>query len=111
MNRKRLESKVALITGSGRGIGKSFAKCYIEEGAQVVIADINEERARQTAGELGENAIAIALDVTKQESIDGCVDEVVKRLGKIDILINNAALFSAAPTIEIERKDTYANKR
>ena len=105
MNCKRLEDRVALITGSARGIGRSFAERYLEEGAKVVIADINIERAQETADQLGENAIAIALDVTIQESIDACVDETVERLGKIDILINNAALFSASPTVEIERKD------
>lgn len=105
MNCKRLEGRVALITGSARGIGRCFAERYLKEGAKVIIADINIDRAQETADELGEDAIAIALDVTKQESIDACVDETVKRLGQIDILINNAALFSAAPTVEIERKD------
>ncbi|MEB8432765.1 L-iditol 2-dehydrogenase [Cocleimonas sp. KMM 6892] len=105
MSAKRLEGRVALITGSARGIGRSFAKHYIDEGAKVVIADINIEQAQATAKELGENSIAIGLDVTQQESIDTCVAETIQQLGKIDILINNAALFSAAPTIEIERKD------
>lgn len=105
MNSKRLECRVALITGSARGIGRSFAERYLDEGAKVIIADINIEQAQQTANALGENCIAINLDVTQQESIDVCVVESLKRLGKIDILINNAALFSAAPTVEIERKD------
>ena len=63
----RLEEKVALITGSGRGIGKAFAECYAKEGARVVIADINFESAQSTAAQIGpEKAIAIHLDVTKQ---------------------------------------------
>lgn len=105
MNCKRLEGRVALITGSARGIGRCFAERYLKEGAKVVIADINVDQAKETADALGENCIAVSLDVTKQESIDACVAESVERLGKIDILINNAALFSAAPIIEIERKD------
>lgn len=105
MNCKRLEGRVALITGAARGIGRSFAERYIAEGAKVVIGDVNIERAEETAKELGENCIALSLDVTKQDSIDACVAESIARMGKIDILINNAALFSAAPTVEIERKD------
>ncbi|PWQ97896.1 L-iditol 2-dehydrogenase [Leucothrix arctica] len=105
MTNKRLEGRVALITGAARGIGRSFAERYLDEGASVVIADINIDRAQLTADQLGEHCTAIALDVTKQESIDACVDETVEHLGKIDILINNAALFSAAPTVEITRED------
>ena len=105
MDCKSLKDRVALITGSARGIGRSFAERYLDEGARVIIADINIEQAEETAKALGENCIAIHLDVTLQESIDACVTESIKRLGKIDILINNAALFSAAPTVEIERKE------
>lgn len=105
MNCNRLEGRVALITGAARGIGQCFAERYIKEGAKVIIADINIERAKETATALGDSAIALALDVTKQESIDACVAESVERLGKIDILINNAALFSAAPTVDIKRSD------
>ncbi len=102
----RLEGKAALITGSARGIGRSFAEAYLREGARVAIADIDIGRARETARELGEAAVAIELDVTRQESIDRAVAETVSRLGRIDILINNAALFTAAPIVEIER-DAY----
>ena len=105
MSSKRLEGRVALITGSARGIGRSFAERYLDEGAKVIIADINIEQAIRTAEALGNNCIAIGLDVTSQESIDDCVTEAIKQLGKIDILINNAALFSASPIVEIERND------
>lgn len=105
MSSSRLEGRVALITGSARGIGRCFAERYLKEGAKVVIADINIERAIKTAEALGDNCIAVRLDVTSQVSIDDCVAEVIKQFGKIDILINNAALFSAAPIVEIERED------
>jgi len=101
----RLEGKCALITGSARGIGTAFAEAYVREGAKVAIADINLEAAQRTAAAIGDAAIAVHMDVTRQESIDTAVAEVVDRLGKIDILINNAALFTAAPIVEIERKD------
>ena len=102
---RRLDGKTALITGSARGIGRAFAEAYVAEGARVAIADINIERARQTAAEIGAAAVAIEMDVTKQDSIDAAVAATVEALGGIDILINNAALFTAAPLVEIERED------
>lgn len=102
---KRLDRKTALITGAARGIGLALAKAYIREGARVAIADINIIRARKAAAELGEAAIAVEMDVTQQDSIDAGVAEAVRVFGGIDILINNAALFTAAPLVEIERAD------
>ncbi|WP_420003756.1 L-iditol 2-dehydrogenase [Arenibacterium sp. LLYu02] len=101
----RLEGKKALITGAARGIGRAFAEAYIREGAEVAIADIDIARAKATAAELGDKAVAVALDVTNQASIDACIDQTVEALGRIDILINNAAIFSAAPIVEITRED------
>ena len=99
----RLENKTALITGAARGIGLEFAKSYLGEGARVCIADIDIDRARDEVEKLGECAFAVHLDVRDQQSIDTAVDQVINRFGQIDILINNAALFSAAPIVEIER--------
>ena len=101
----RLENKTALITGAARGIGLEFAKSYVREGARVCIADIDIDRARGEAEKLGECAYAVHLDVRDQQSIDTAVDHVISRFGQIDILVNNAALFSAAPIVEIERSD------
>lgn len=102
---KRLEGKSALITGSARGIGKAFAKAYVGEGATVCIADIDLEAAGKTASEIGTQAVAVHMDVTAQGSIDSAVAETIDRLGSIDILINNAALFTAAPIVDIQRED------
>jgi NAD(P)-dependent dehydrogenase (short-subunit alcohol dehydrogenase family) len=99
----RLAGKKALITGAARGIGRAFAEAYIREGAQVAIADIDIDRARTTAAEIG--AIAVRMDVTDQASIDAAVAEAVTEMGQVDILINNAALFTAAPIVEITRQD------
>ncbi|MFL6611538.1 MAG: L-iditol 2-dehydrogenase [Pseudomonas sp.] len=103
---KRLEGKSALVTGAARGIGRTFAEAYINEGATVAIADIDLGRAQDAATELGDMAYAIKMDVTDQASIDGAIDAVVARAGKLDILINNAALFDLAPIVEITR-DSY----
>jgi NAD(P)-dependent dehydrogenase (short-subunit alcohol dehydrogenase family) len=101
---KRLNGKSAIITGAARGIGKAFAKAYVEEGATVAIADVNFEGAEKTALEIGADAYAIRLDVTDQSSIDAAVKAVEEHSGGIDILINNAALFDLAPISEITRE-------
>jgi NAD(P)-dependent dehydrogenase (short-subunit alcohol dehydrogenase family) len=101
----RFQNKVVFITGAARGIGKSFAEAFAKEGAKVVIADINIEGATTTAQEIGSNALAVKMDVTKQDSIDQSVNTAVDQLGGIDILINNAAIFTAAPITEIQRED------
>ncbi|AJE49020.1 L-iditol 2-dehydrogenase [Celeribacter indicus] len=101
----RLTGKTALITGSARGIGRAFAEAYVAEGARVAIADIDILRAETTAQEIGDAAMAVEIDVTSQQSIDRAVSETVAALGGIDILINNAAVFTAAPLTEITRAD------
>lgn len=101
----RLNGKIALITGAARGIGLAFAKSYVAEGARVAIADIDIERAKQAAAEIGASAIAVEMDVTNQQSIDDAIAHTASHFGPIDVLINNAAIFTAAPIVEIERAD------
>ena len=101
----RLAGKNALVTGAARGIGKAFANAYVLQGAKVCIADINLQAAQQTASEIGDSAIAVPMDVTRQDSIDAGVAETIRQLGSIDILINNAALFTASPIVDIQRDD------
>jgi NAD(P)-dependent dehydrogenase (short-subunit alcohol dehydrogenase family) len=101
---KRLSGKSALITGAARGIGRGFAQAYLEEGATVAIADINFDAAAQTAQELGDAAYPVQIDVSQQASIDSAIDAVVSHAGKLDILINNAALFDASETVDITRE-------
>ena len=101
----RLEGKSALITGAARGIGRAFAEAYVREGARVSIGDIDLERALDTVADIGDGAIAVELDVTQQDSIDSAIATSVEAHGQIDILINNAAIFTAAPIVEIDRAD------
>jgi NAD(P)-dependent dehydrogenase (short-subunit alcohol dehydrogenase family) len=100
---KRMNGKSALITGSAQGIGRGFAEAYIREGATVAIADINLAAAEKTAAKLGDAAYAIQIDVRTQDSINAAVAAVVSKAGKLDVLINNAALFDAAETVDITR--------
>lgn len=99
----RLRGKSALITGAGRGLGRAFAEAYAREGATVAIADIDLAAARDAAAGIGEAAYAVEIDVTRQDSIDAAIAAVVERAGKLDILVNNAAIFDAAETVDITR--------
>ena len=99
----RLTGKSALITGAARGIGRSFAEAYIKEGATVGIGDINLEAAEKTAAEIGPSAYAVHLDVTDIASVNSGVKAVETRVGSLDILVNNAALFDLAPIVDITK--------
>jgi D-sorbitol dehydrogenase (acceptor) len=103
----RLAGKTALITGAARGIGRHFATAYVREGANVAIADIDVEGAARAAEELGSAAIAVELDVTSKASIDKGIDKTIEAFDGIDILVNNAAIFSAAPIADITREDYH----
>src|SRR5208282_468604 len=97
----KIRDKVAIITGAARGIGKAIAERYVKEGGKVVIADLNEEGAKTVATALGPTALAVKLDITRQESIDATVAATVAHFGRLDILVNNAGLFDLAPIVEI----------
>ena len=100
----RFQNKNVLITGAARGIGQAFAEAFAEEGARVAIADLNMERAEKTASQI-QGSIAIKMDVTQKSSIEEGVEKAIQQLGGIDILINNAAIFTAAPIVEITEQD------
>lgn len=95
----RLEGRVAIVTGSARGLGKTYAFCLSEEGARVVIADILDARdVRQAIEERGGEALALHTDVAEEESTKEMARKTIERFGRIDILINNAAIFAGIET-------------
>jgi galactitol 2-dehydrogenase len=99
----RLADKTALITGAARGIGLEFARAYLAEGAKVALADINTDAMARAAADLGPGAYAVQMDVTDQASIDAGIASAVAKMGHLDILVNNAALFDAGPITDITR--------
>jgi 3-oxoacyl-[acyl-carrier protein] reductase len=104
---KRFNGKVALITGSAKGLGKEIAKMLAEEGASICVADISEN-IKNTAEEfksLGFNVICQVTDVSKPEEIKKMVDATCSEFGKIDCLINNAALPYQGPLMDIKWED------
>lgn len=100
----KLDGKIALVTGGARGIGKAIAERYIAEGAMVAVADILLAEAEATAAPFGDRAMAVQLDITRQPSIDAMVEAVLDRWGRIDILVNNAAVFDMGPLPEVTRE-------
>jgi 3-oxoacyl-[acyl-carrier protein] reductase len=93
----RLQDQVAIITGAGQGLGRAFALAFAAEGAKVVIAERNEERAAAVAAEIdgaGGQAIALGADVASEASTQAMAAATLERWGRIDILLNNAAIFS-----------------
>lgn len=97
----KLENKVAVVTGGARGIGAAIARAYVAEGAKVAIADVAVDAADALAREIGEQAMAVHLDVRDSASISGMIEAVAGRFGGLDILVNNAAVFDMAPLLEI----------
>ena len=102
----RLDGKTALVTGAGSGIGKCIAETYAREGARVALADIDGEAAKSAARSIGNNAIALRVDVSKKADIDGVVGETVAAFGALDILVNNAgATHVNKPMLEIDEAE------
>jgi NAD(P)-dependent dehydrogenase (short-subunit alcohol dehydrogenase family) len=86
----RLASKVALVTGGGSGIGEATVRLFVAEGASVVIADIQDERGRRVAEELGVRAAYVHADVSREADVQAAVAETVRRFGRLDCIFNNA---------------------
>jgi 3-oxoacyl-[acyl-carrier protein] reductase len=91
-----LDSRVALVTGSARGIGRAICETLAYKGTEIIIADVNLEQAQETASQLGDmfhkEALAIEVDVSKIESVQAMVKKILDKFGKIDILVNNAGI-------------------
>ena len=96
----RLESKVAIVTGGANGLGEAYSKGIAEEGASVVIADLDEKRGKKIASEIeksGGKALFVRTDVSKKLDVEKMVKTAVNQFGSIDILVNNAGILFTAP--------------
>ena len=98
----RMKDKVVLVTGGAAGIGKATALRFAEEGAKVVICDVNEEVGQATASELGEGAAFYKVNVASREEVQKWVDDAVARFGRIDVLVNNAGVLRDGQLIKFK---------
>jgi NAD(P)-dependent dehydrogenase (short-subunit alcohol dehydrogenase family) len=98
-----LQGKVTIITGGAQGIGQACARRFAREGAHVVLADVDDTRGQQLAQELG--ALYVHCDVGDSEQVNAMVARTVVRHGRIDVLVNNAGIFKAAPFLEVTEED------
>ena len=98
----RLKDRVALITGGAAGIGKATAARFIEEGARVVICDVNQQAGEAAIAELGHGAAFYKVDVTNRQAVQAWVDEVAAKYGRIDILVNNAGVLRDGILVKLQ---------
>lgn len=104
----RLKNKVAIVTGSGKGIGEGIALCFAEEGAKVVVNDLSEPDARRTVDAIkskGRQAVAVVGNVASRDVAQKMADIAVKEFGTVDILVNNAGIARPQPLDEIRQED------
>lgn len=101
-----LDGKVAVITGGSSGIGKAIAERYAWEGMEVVIADVDKERGKEVADEIG--CEFMKCDVSDQEQVKEVVDKTVEKFGKLDVMVNNAGIGSQATIEEMDIEDYHS---
>jgi NAD(P)-dependent dehydrogenase (short-subunit alcohol dehydrogenase family) len=103
--RFRLESKVALVTGAGSGIGAAISRAYAEQGARVVVAEVNQDNGRRIAEELGEAGLFRRTDVTDLASVQGAVSAAAEHFGRLDVLVNCAGIGLVGSVLETDLND------
>ncbi|SDJ17299.1 SDR family NAD(P)-dependent oxidoreductase [Salimicrobium halophilum] len=101
----RLKDKVAVVTGGSSGIGEHTVRLFVEEGAKVVISDVNDEKGQALAKELGDATVYQHADVAKEEDVEKLIQKAVDQFGKLDILFSNAGIGSLSPTHELSAED------
>lgn len=105
MSGKQLDGKIAIVTGSGSGFGEGIAHMYAQEGAQVVVADINLEGAERVARDIGAQAMAIKVDITSASDVENMVAKTLEKHGRIDIIVNNAGTtHKNQPMLDVDEK-------
>ena len=102
----RLSGKIAIITGASQGMGASHARCFVAQGAKVILGDVNEEDGAKLASELGRDALFVKQDVARKADWDTIVKLGQERFGRINVLVNNAGIIGAlASTVDLTEQE------
>lgn len=103
----KLKNKVAIITGAGSGNGRGIALRFMQEGAHIVIADVNEKGAKETAENAPQESkvLIVKTDVTKKADVEQLVAKTMETFGRIDILVNNAGIVGFTPFLNLVKKN------
>lgn len=101
----RLAGKVTIVTGAAQGFGKGIAEELYNEGAIIIVADMNYELAERVAAQMGDRACAIAVNVSDEESVAQLVGQTVEKFGGVDIMVANAGVVRSGPIAQFEKKD------
>ena len=106
--RMKLQGKVAIVTGAAQGMGRAIAMRYAQEGASVVVADLNQDTSQATADEItgaGGRAVAVRVDVRDRQQVQAMVDAAVTAFGGVDVLVNNAGVGKIIPFLDTTEQD------
>lgn len=101
----RLSEKVVIITGAAQGMGETHARLFLEEGAKVVLTDLNEEKGQALVDELGENAIFVKQNVASEEDWSNVIEKAEEAFGPVNVLVNNAGITMAKNMMDITLED------
>ncbi len=106
---KRLENRVAIVTGSGRNVGEAIARAYVEEGARVAVVDLVEDRVQSVAASINSRhpdaTLPVQCDVSSSAAVQKMVEQVIRQWGKVDILVNNVGVVDRKNVLELEEAD------
>jgi len=104
----RFAGKIVVITGAAQGIGRATAERFLSEGANVVISDVNEERLKATAEEIGtiDTLLSVITDVSRKDQVEALIAKAVERFGRLDVMVNNAGICPIVPFLDVT-EETY----